>query len=214
MRGTIRDERALVIYTPELGYALTVAALALAVYGSGVSAIGAASRRAALGRSSERAAIGVFVLITCCMLLLVYAFLTFDFSVRYVASNTNRGTPFYYRITALWGALEGSIILWAWMLSLYTLIVVAQYRRRQPEFYPWVVSVMLGIAAFFLLVMTIPAPPFARLSPIPADGRGLNPLLEDSGHDHPPRGALPGLHGLHGAVRVRHGGPHHGPDGR
>ena len=47
------------------------------------------------------------------MLLLVYAFLTFDFSVRYVATNTNRGTPFYYRITALWGALEGSIILWA-----------------------------------------------------------------------------------------------------
>ena len=72
------------------------------------------------------------------MLLLVYAFLTFDFSVRYVANNTNRGTPFYYRITALWGALEGSIILWAWMLSLYTLIVVGRYRRTQPQLYPWV----------------------------------------------------------------------------
>ena len=67
------------------------------------------------------------------------------------------------------------------MLSVYTLIVVAQYRRRQPEFYPWVLAVMLGIAAFFFLVMTIPAPPFARLTPIPPDGRGLNPLLEDSG---------------------------------
>ena len=67
------------------------------------------------------------------------------------------------------------------MLSLYTLVVVVQYRRRQPDFYPWVLSVMLGIAAFFLLVMTIPAPPFQRLSPIPADGRGLNPLLEDTG---------------------------------
>ena len=168
-------------HAPELGYALTVAALALAVYGSGVSAVSAASGRLALRRSSERAAIGVFVLTTCCMLLLVYAFLTFDFSIRYVATNTNRGTPFYYRITALWGALEGSIILWAWMLSLYTLIVVAQYRRRQPEFYPWVLAVMLGIMAFFFLVMTIPAPPFARLTPIPPDGRGLNPLLEDSG---------------------------------
>ena len=168
-------------HAPELGYALTVAALALAVYGCGVSAVGAASGRLALRRSSERAAIGVFVLTTCCILLLVYAFLTFDFSIRYVATNTNRGTPFYYRITALWGALEGSIILWAWMLSVYTLIVVAQYRRRQPEFYPWVLAVMLGIAAFFFLVMTIPAPPFARLTPIPPDGRGLNPLLEDSG---------------------------------
>jgi cytochrome c-type biogenesis protein CcmF len=67
------------------------------------------------------------------------------------------------------------------MLSIYTLIVVVRYRRRQPELYPWVLSVMLGILAFFLLVMSIPAPPFQRLSPIPPDGRGLNPLLEDSG---------------------------------
>jgi cytochrome c-type biogenesis protein CcmF len=166
---------------PEIGYAATVAGLVLALYGSIAAAVGAGTGRPALVQSSQRAAIGVWVLVTCCMLLLVYAFLTFDFSVRYVAVNTNRGTPFYYRITALWGALEGSIILWTWMLSLYTLIVVVQYRRRQPEFYPWVLAVMLGIAAFFLLVMTIPAPPFERLTPVPPDGRGLNPLLEDTG---------------------------------
>jgi cytochrome c-type biogenesis protein CcmF len=98
-----------------------------------------------------------------------------------VANNTNLGTPYYYRITALWGALEGSIILWAWMLSLYTLILVTRYRRTQPQLYPWALAVMLSTSAFFLLVMTVPAPPFERLSPIPADGRGLNPLLEDSG---------------------------------
>jgi cytochrome c-type biogenesis protein CcmF len=170
-----------VSYIPEIGYAATAAALVLATYGSAASAVGAATGRPALRRSSERAAVGVFVLATCCILLLTYAFLTFDLSVRYVATNTNRGTPFYYRITAVWGALEGSIVLWTWMLSIYALIVVAQYRRRQPQFYPWVLSVMLGITAFFLLVMTVPAPPFERLSPIPADGRGLNPLLEDSG---------------------------------
>ena len=79
------------------------------------------------------------------------------------------------------GALEGSIILWAWMLGLYTFIVVLRYRRRQPTLYPWVLAVMLGVLAFFLLVMTVPAPPFERLDPVPADGRGLNPLLEDSG---------------------------------
>jgi cytochrome c-type biogenesis protein CcmF len=167
--------------TPELGYAATVAALVLAVYGSGAAALGAASGRPDLRRSAERAAIGVSVLVVGCMLLLVGAFLTFDFSVRYVASNTNLGTPFYYRITALWGALEGSIILWTFMLSLYTLIVIARYRRTQPQLYPWVLAVMLGLSAFFLLVMTVPAPPFERLTPVPADGRGLNPLLEDSG---------------------------------
>jgi len=123
--------------TPELGYALTVGALVLALYGAGAAAMSGLKGRADLQRSSERAAIGVWLLITASMLLLVYAFLSFDFSVRYVANNTNRGTPFYYRITALWGALEGSIILWAWMLSLYTLIMVGRYRRTQPQLYPW-----------------------------------------------------------------------------
>jgi len=166
---------------PELGYGATVAALGLALWGMVAAATGGRTGRLDLLRSGERAAIGVWILITACIALMLYAFLTFDFSVRYVAFNTNRGTPFYYRVTALWGALEGSIILWSWMLSIYTLIVVVQYRRRQPELYPWVLSVMLGILAFFLLIMTVPAPPFERLSPIPPDGRGLNPLLEDSG---------------------------------
>jgi cytochrome c-type biogenesis protein CcmF len=166
---------------PELGYAATVVGFVLALYGAIAAVVGARTGRAEWLRTGERAAIGVWVLITACIALMLYAFLTFDFSVRYVAINTNRGTPFYYRITALWGALEGSIVLWSWMLSIYTLIVVVQYRRRQPELYPWVLSVMLGILAFFLLIMTIPAPPFERLMPIPPDGRGLNPLLEDSG---------------------------------
>ena len=166
---------------PELGYGATVAALVLALWGAAAAVMSARSGSAALLRSGERAAVGAFALITACIALMLYAFLTFDFSIQYVAINTNRGTPFYYRITALWGALEGSIVLWSWMLSIYTLIVVLQYRRRQPELYPWVLSVMLGILAFFLLVMTIPAPPFERLTPIPPDGRGLNPLLQDSG---------------------------------
>ncbi|MBI3636597.1 MAG: heme lyase CcmF/NrfE family subunit [Candidatus Rokubacteria bacterium] len=166
---------------PELGYGATVVALALALWGATAAAVGAGTGRPALVASAQRAAVGVFVLVTGCFALLTYAFLRFDFSVRYVATNTNLGTPFYYRITAVWGALEGSIILWAWMLSLYTLIVVVNQRERARELYPWVLAVMLSVLAFFLLVMTIPAPPFQRLSPVPADGRGLNPLLEDSG---------------------------------
>jgi len=166
---------------PELGYAITATALLMAVWGAGAAAGSVRAGRPALLLSAERAAVGAWLGLTLAMLLLVYAFLTFDFSVRYVALNTNRGTPFYYRITALWGALEGSIVLWAWMLALYTLIAVRRYRRRQPELYPWVLAVLLGVLAFFLLVMTVPAPPFERLHPVPADGRGLNPLLEDSG---------------------------------
>jgi cytochrome c-type biogenesis protein CcmF len=166
---------------PEIGSGALLVALTLAVYGAVVAALGAHRGRPALVESAQHAALGVFVLVTASLLLLIYAFLTFDFSVRYVANNTNLGTPFYYRITAVWGALEGSIVLWAWMVSLYTLIVILRHRTSARELYPWVLTVMLGIVAFFLLVMTVPAPVFARMMPIPADGRGLNPLLEDSG---------------------------------
>jgi cytochrome c-type biogenesis protein CcmF len=166
---------------PEIGTAILLVALTLALYGAVMAAVGARRGRQAFVESAQHAALGVFVLLTAGMLLLVYAFLTFDFSVRYVANNTNLGTPFYYRITALWGALEGSIVLWAWMVGLYTLIVILRHRTSARELYPWVLTVMLGVVSFFLLVMTVPAPVFARLSPIPADGRGLNPLLEDSG---------------------------------
>ena len=90
----------------ELGYAATVVGFVLALYGAMAAVIGVRTGRADWLRTGERAAVGIWILITACIALMLYAFLTFDFSVRYVAMNTNRGTPFYYRITALWGALE------------------------------------------------------------------------------------------------------------
>ena len=167
--------------TAELGYGMTLVALGLAVYGGVAAGVGARTGRLALVESAQHAALGVFALVTSCFVLLTYAFLTFDFSVRYVATNTNLGTPFYYRITGVWGALEGSIILWSWMLALYTIILIVRHREGARELYPWALATMLGILAFFLLVMTVAAPPFQRQMPVPADGRGLNPLLEDTG---------------------------------
>ena len=167
--------------TVDFGYGMTLVALVLAIYGAAAAAVGARAGRPALVESAQHAALGVFVLVTACFALLTYAFLTFDFSVRYVATNTNLGTPFYYRITGVWGALEGSIILWSWMLGLYTLILILRHRDSARELYPWALATMLGILAFFLLVMTFAAPPFQRQVPVAADGRGLNPLLEDTG---------------------------------
>src|SRR5437899_5971729 len=160
---------------------MTLVALGLALYGGVAAGVGARTGRLALVESAQHAALAVFVLVTSCFALLTYAFLTFDFSVRYVATNTNLGTPFYYRITAVWGALEGSIILWSWMLALYTIILIVRHRVGARELYPWALATMLGILAFFLLVMTVAAPPFQPQVPVPADGRGLNPLLEDTG---------------------------------
>jgi cytochrome c-type biogenesis protein CcmF len=166
---------------PEIGQAILFVCLGLTLYGSAAAAIGAQSRRPAFIESAQHAALGVFALLTSALLVLVYAFLRFDFSVQYVARQTNLGTPYYYRITAVWGALEGSIVLWAWMLALYTLILVVRQRSAQRDLYPWALAVMLGILSFFVIIMTIPAPVFERQIPIPADGRGLNPLLEDTG---------------------------------
>src|SRR5438132_2358771 len=124
---------------------MTLVALGLAVYGGVAAGVGARTGRLALVESAQHAALAVFVLVTLVFALLVYAFLTFDFSVRYVALNTNLGTPFYYRITAVWGALEGSIILWTWMLALYTLIVMLRHRATAGDLYPWALTTMLGI---------------------------------------------------------------------
>src|SRR4029450_6607916 len=143
--------------TADVGFGMTIVALVLALYGGVVAAVGARAGRAALVESAQHAALGVFTLVTACFALLAYAFLTFDFPIRYVASNTNLGTPFYYRITGVWGALEGSIILWAWMLALYTIILIVRHRVGARELYPWALATMLGVLAFFLLVMTVAA---------------------------------------------------------
>src|SRR5215471_4947489 len=116
--------------TADVGFGMTIVALALALYGGVVAAVGARTGRPALVESAQHAALGVFVLVTACFALLTYAFLTFDFSIRYVAANTNLGTPFYYRITAVWGALEGSIILWGTMLAAYTVVVILRHRQN------------------------------------------------------------------------------------
>jgi len=166
---------------PEIGAGVLWVALALALWGAVAAVAGARTGRPALVASAQHAALGIFVLVTGTLLLLAVAFLRFDFSLRYVASNTDLGTPFYYRLTAVWGALEGSIMLWTWMVALYTLLVVVRHRASARELYPWVLAVMLGVQAFFLLVMSVPAPVFERLSPVPPDGRGLNPLLLDAG---------------------------------
>ena len=125
----------------------------------------------------HRAVIALFVAVTAAVVALEVALIGVDFSVRYVAANINRATPLLFRIIGLWGALEGSILLWAWVLAGYAALVAVRYRGRHQETVPLALAVLLGITSFFLLLMLGPANPFGRLSPAPPDGRGLNPLL-------------------------------------
>jgi len=119
--------------------------------------------------------------------LLINALVTGDFSLKYVAHNSSLSTPLYYRVTGLWAALEGSLLLWEWMLVGFAGLVAWQHRRRDAELMPWVLGVFSAVSTFFLIVLVWAGNPFERVWPVPPDGRGLNPLLEDADmFTHPP----------------------------
>jgi cytochrome c-type biogenesis protein CcmF len=162
--------------------------LALLLALAGMAAPWLAGRREPRPLAPGTAAIlGQLALVTVAALALVWALVSADFSLRYVATNSSLRTPLYYRITGMWAALEGSLLLWEWMLVAFAGLVVWQQRARHRELMPWVVAVFSGVSAFFLGVLAFASPPFEQLWPVPLDGRGLNPLLEDADmFTHPP----------------------------
>lgn len=118
---------------------------------------------------------------------LVASFIQVDTSVAYVAANASRELPLGYRITASWGGHEGSLLLWVWMLSAWGALVAARSRALPAAFAARVQGVMGAVAAGFIAFIAFTSNPFARLLPAPADGRDLNPLLQDPGMAaHPP----------------------------
>ncbi len=172
---------------PELGhFALWIALGVSAVLGV-VPMLGAAKNRGdwmAIARPSARL---LFALVAFAFLCLALAFVGNDFSVLYVASNSNRSLPLHYRVTAVWGGHEGSILLWLLMLTLWTL-AVATFSRHLPDKVVSRILAVMGLLSFgFLLFLLATSNPFDRLFPVPADGRDLNPLLQDPGMViHPP----------------------------
>jgi cytochrome c-type biogenesis protein CcmF len=133
------------------------------------------------------AAAGQCAFVTFAFACLLYAFVTNDFSVRYVASNSNSMLPVYYRIAAAWGGHEGSLLLWSQMLALWTFAVAALSRQLPDDTVARVLGVMGLISAGFLSFMLLTSNPFERLLPAAVDGRDLNPLLQDFGMIiHPP----------------------------
>ncbi len=154
-------------------------ALAITVYGAFVSILGARRRQPAMIESGQGAVVSVFGLSTFAILLMEAGLVGHDFSLQYVARNASLDTPLFYTIIALWGALEGSILLWVWLLALMTLLTVMLERKRQRELIPYATAVLLCISAFFLLLVAFPANPFTTMFPAPPDGRGPNPLLQN-----------------------------------
>jgi cytochrome c-type biogenesis protein CcmF len=173
--------------TVELGHYALILALLLAASQAFFGLAGPALRRERWVAAATSAACGQFVFIALAAGVLIHAFIGDDFSVRYVAENSNSALPLFYRVTALWGAHEGSMLLWIVVLGVWTMAVVARQRTLPPEFAARVLGV-LGLLSFgFLLFTLATSNPFARLIPAAADGNDLNPLLQDPAFAvHPP----------------------------
>ena len=172
---------------PELGHLCLFFALGLALAQGVLPMVGAQHGREdwmALGKPLARWQ-AVFVVLA--FAALAASFLRNDFSVLYVASNSNSALPLYYRFAAVWGGHEGSLLLWMLMLNVWT-VAVASFSDRIPRpFQARILSVMGLVAVGFLLFMLLTSNPFDRLIPAAQDGRDLNPLLQDPGMViHPP----------------------------
>jgi cytochrome c-type biogenesis protein CcmF len=172
---------------PELGQFALILALLLALAQGVLPIIGAWRNNGALMALARPAAAGQAVFVFAAMGILIHAFLVYDFSVAYVADNSNLALPWYYRITAVWGAHEGSMLLWVFILNVWTVALAAFSRHLPQPFVARVLGVMGLIGVGFLAFILFTSNPFLRELPMPADGGDLNPVLQDPGMTfHPP----------------------------
>ena len=172
---------------PELGHFALVLALVLAAVQGVLPMLGASLGGDRWVAASIPIVRAQWLFMAIAFGCLTYAFIVSDFSVLYVASNSNTNLPLVYRISAVWGAHEGSLLLWAFTLSTWALAVV-QFSKSIPEIVvARVVSIMGLVGVGFMSFMLFTSNPFDRVFPVPAEGRSLNPLLQDFGLAiHPP----------------------------
>ena len=164
---------------PEFGHFALILALGLALIQSSVPLLGAARQRSEWMALARPMAVGQFVFVAAAFVVLAHAFYMDDFSVRYVALNSNSALPTPYKIAAVWGSHEGSLLLWILILSGWTLGVAAASRGLPEAFAARVLGVLGLVSVGMLLFTLLTSNPFDRLFPPPVDGNDLNPLLQD-----------------------------------
>ena len=166
-----------------LGSLALLLAFCVAIYSAAASVVGRIKRKPFLIVSGQRGVYAVWVLITIAAGILVHALMTSDFRFAYVAEHSNKAMPLLYKYAAWWGGQEGSLLLWSWLLSTYSMVVALTNRRRHRDFMPYVTAVLLTIQVFFLTLNNFVANAFSmvtmdgRITAL-EDGNGLNPLLQ------------------------------------
>ncbi len=169
------------------GRACLFLALVVCAYGVGASIAGARTGRRDLVVSGRRAVYALAIVLTVAFVILEVAFLRSDFTFRLVGGHSSTTTPVFYRATAVWSSQEGSLLLWVWLLSLWSSLVLARTGDRLRDITPYATAVLLGFAGFFAGLTAFLANPFQLADPVPAEGVGLEPLLRHpSMMVHPP----------------------------
>jgi cytochrome c-type biogenesis protein CcmF len=136
-----------------------------------------------LADTARRAGIAGFIAVTGAAFALIWSVFTNDFSITYILEHSNRALPIPYKFAALWSGQEGSLLLWAWLLGIYGFVLRLRH-KTDVKLYAYAGSILAGVQVFFLSVLVFAAPPFSLLpgyvagGPVPADGNGLNPLLQ------------------------------------
>ncbi|MBT8492856.1 MAG: heme lyase CcmF/NrfE family subunit [Deltaproteobacteria bacterium] len=153
--------------------------LVVAAYSAATGMIGNAQRRRKLVTSSVHALYGFTALTVLASALMIYAFVTHDYTIKYVAATSDTSMPIWYKITAYWGALEGSLMFWVSVLALFSAVAVKFNAERHRDMIGYVVATVMCIQVFFLAILIFNKNPFATfLTEPPVDGKGLNPLLQ------------------------------------
>ncbi len=174
--------------TADLGSAALALAFLTAVFAA-VAALVGRNGSARWVDVSRRAVYALCALLTLCVVLIEIAFAGDDFSFGIVQQHSSIETPTFYKLAAMWSSQEGSLLLWAWVLSIASSVALFATRGKLRELVPYATAVMMGIAAFFtgLMLFAGGVDPFTTLSPAPMDGVGLTPLLQHpSMMIHPP----------------------------
>ncbi len=159
------------------GGASVLLAMAVAIYAMIVGIVGAVQRDARLQTSARYASVAVFLAMTAAVLIMETALLTDDFSVKYVAEHSITTTPTWVKVATMWAALEGSILLWAWLLSGYAALLALVAKNTPLR--PWTLVVMSAVSVFFISVNAVVANPFIQIANPPLEGPGPNPLLQN-----------------------------------
>ncbi|MDR0481511.1 MAG: heme lyase CcmF/NrfE family subunit [Gallionellaceae bacterium] len=172
---------------PEIGNFALIIALLLALVQGVLPIYGAARNDGVLMGMARPIAAGHFVFVAIAFTCLAVSFINSDFSVKYVAEHSNSQLPGYYRFAAIWGGHEGSLLVWTFILTIWTMAVAIFSKRLPEEMVARVIGVMGLVSAGFLLFMLMTSNPFMRLFPAAQDGLDLNPMLQDPGLViHPP----------------------------